>query len=171
MTAALLLLLASGAAAFHSPTLEDLELLAERAPDSAASGEAARALAGADFTGETTVPGETVVPTNAAVETAAPVEPDAPARKGGNTYIFKGKSPIKGINIYTPELDPSGDGSTGEPEAPEGPIKPWMTYGALGLGAALAVGGIWAPPLLLLGGILLGIGATLFFIDRKLKGG
>ena len=92
-----------------------------------------------------------------------PPKNDAP---GSGHYIFEGHTPIKGVTIYTPKDDPTGNGRTEKPAA-KGPISNTLVYGALGLGAAATIGGIFFPPLLFLGGLLLGAGAVCFFINRK----
>lgn len=151
MIAASLLLIASVAHAQHySPTLAVLENEASKDPAHADSLETARGDASTSFTGEK------------AATPAPPVDPS------GKQYVMEGKSPIPGINIYTPKEDPNGDGHTDKPKA-KPLISDKMTYGALGLGAALTVGGLFFTPLLFLGGLLLGAGAVLWFIGRKTK--
>lgn len=89
-----------------------------------------------------------------------------PAPTGSGHYIFEGHTPIKGVTIYTPKDDPTGNGRTEKPK-PAGPISNKLVYGALGLGAAATIGGIFFAPLLFLGGLLLGAGAVCWFINRK----
>lgn len=124
------------------------------------------------FTVKTLAPAGYVSPDGKPDTPASPTEQPLPAptprpgpTPGSGNYIFVGRTPIKGVTIYTPQDDPSGAGHTEKPKS-KGPISNTMVYGSLGLGAALAIGGIWFTPLLLLGGLLLGAGAVLWYINR-----
>ena len=109
------------------------------------------------------------------VDSPLPPAPKAPLP--GNTpsddkgaikrYIFEGHSDLKGVTIYTPKEDATGEGRTEEPKR-EPPVSNKIVYGALAAGAAAVVAGfLWFPPLLLLGGILLGAGAVMWYINKK----
>ncbi len=93
----------------------------------------------------------------------------------GQSYIMVGQSPIQGISIYTPKLDPSGHGTTGQPTARDF-ISRKKVFGAGALGAAAVVGGLMAggglgAALLVLGGALLGVAALFGWLNHKLKKG
>jgi len=88
----------------------------------------------------------------------------------GKCYNFNGNSAMKGVTIYSPQEDPTCKAHTEAPPPKEGPISKKMIYGALGLGAAAVAAGflLW-PPALLIGGLLLGAGAVLWYINKKLS--
>lgn len=134
---------------FYSPTLAVLENEANK-DVSTGDLESLKKNSGTTFTGEGTQ------------------EPAPPADPSGKHYVMEGTAPIPGINIYKPKEDPDGNGSTEKPE-PKPLIDPKLTYGALGLGAAVTVAGLFFPPLLFLGGALMGAGAVLWFIGKKTK--
>ena len=139
------------------------ELVREEAKDPAAErkSEGAKAAAAMGFNGERGFQGLTVQTPEVIDE--KPAEP----KKGGTpTYIFEGSTPIKGVHIYKPKEDPNGDGRTEKPEV-TGPVDPKIVYGALGLGLLATIAGIFFPPLLFLGGLALGAGAVLWYINKK----
>ena len=72
------------------------------------------------------------------------------------------------MNLYTPVKDETGDEVTDEPKDAPDPLKK-IKMGALGIGAALTIAGLWFPPLLFLGGLALGIGLALWFLTGKKK--
>jgi hypothetical protein len=153
-----------------SPTLERLQGEAQRDPASLSSREASRNAASSGFTGERL--SDQNIPA-AVTRDAQDAPTDAPAtepapKKGTPTYIFTGNSPIKGLTIYTPKEDPTGNGGNEKPKTKE-PINKWLVYGALGAGAAATIAGIFFPPLLFLGGLLLGAGAVLGYIRHKIN--
>jgi len=106
----------------------------------------------------------------------APPAPDAKPQKqdaagtAGKCYTFTGNSAMKGVTIYSPKEDPTCSEKPQEPAPKEGPISKKLVYGALGLGAAAVAAGflLW-PPALLIGGLLLGAGAVLWYINKKLS--
>ncbi|MBI3552770.1 MAG: hypothetical protein HY077_09640 [Elusimicrobia bacterium] len=146
----------------ESPTLEALKGQERRDSASLATSEQAKTAAGESFTGEK----DAGVPPAVAAPGADEERP-APPEGRDPSYTMPGVTPLKGLTIHTPKFDPTGDGRN-TTEGPQSPIKPWMVYGSLGIGAAATVGGIFFPPLLFLGGLGLGIGAVLWFIKRKL---
>lgn len=161
-----------------SPALEQLAAENDRLGAASMRSEASKNSSSVGFDGEpkrgftikTLKPVGTVDPKSGESE---PVKDDAdepadeqPKPKGSNSYIFVGKTPIKGVTIYTPKEDPNGTGRTEKPK-PQGPIKNWMVYGALGLGLLATIAGIFFPPLLFLGGLGLGAGAVLYAINKK----
>lgn len=164
-----------------SPALDALEEEAGKDPAAAGTREASRQDASRGFTGErfqgvtvrSLAPVRTAQAGSADQEEQEPASDEpAPAKKGGRpTYIFKGTSPMKGISIYKAVPDPNGDGSTDKPKSKE-LISGKIVYGALGAGLLLGILGLvlGAPLLALAGGLLLGAGAALWFVRRKLKG-
>jgi hypothetical protein len=105
---------------------------------------------------------------SAAAITGAESAAAAPeVRPGAGSYVMDGKAAIKGVTIYTPREDPTGTARTEKP-APKGPFSKTLVYGTLGAGAVASIGGLFFPPLLFLGGFLLGIGAVLWLMNRKL---
>lgn len=143
-----------------SPTLDALTVEARRDPASADTPEDASVQAGQSFTGQESDP-----------SAAAPVKQDP---RGGGSYIMVGRSPIKGINIYTPKEDPNGSGTTEKPK-PKPLVSRKMMLGSAGLGAGAVVGGallggLFGGLLLVLGGALLGAAAVMWFVNRKTGG-
>ncbi len=84
----------------------------------------------------------------------------------GPSYHFEGSTPLKGVTIYTPREDKTGDERTEKPE-PKNLVSPWITYGALAIGLAATIAGIFFPPLLFLGGLGLGVGGLLWYLNKK----
>lgn len=167
----LLMLLPAGASAqlvnVQSPALEQLKGVEGSAADQDRTAEGTKAKGGLGFTvvslepqGFVSADGKTPPP-----QDQLPADPK-PRKAGSGSYIFEGKTPIKGVTIYTPKEDPTGNGRTEKP-APEGPVSKKMLYGALLGGVAATIGGFFFPPLLFLGGLLLGAGAVLWFINKK----
>lgn len=157
MTASWVLLLsllnpATSAQIAESPTLRLLQAEAGRDLAAAPTLEDAKNQAGTTYTGEK-------------------AQDKASGDKSGPSYHFKGETPIDGITIYTPEADAPGNDTTKAPEKK----TDWKPYAFLGAGVALAVAGAFLVGpnpvagglLLLLGGICLGIGGLLWFINRK----
>lgn len=179
-----------------SAAMEQLKEVDAAAPDQARKPEQAKDGGSLGFTiqslkpiGYRTSEGATVTPGQAAPQ--VPAQPDeqplpakpAPAAEtaqqepkpqtqggAGKCYTFNGNSPMKGVTIYTPKEDATCTQRTEEPPPKEGPISKKMVYGALGLGAAAVAAGflLW-PPALLIGGLLLGAGAVLWYINKKLS--
>lgn len=92
------------------------------------------------------------------------------SKKGNPSYHFEGKALLKGVNIYTAKEDKKGDEKTEKPEKAKGLVSPWLIYGALGLGLLALIAGIFFPPLLFVGGLGLGAGGVLWYINNKLGG-
>ncbi|OIO09134.1 MAG: hypothetical protein AUJ52_06925 [Elusimicrobia bacterium CG1_02_63_36] len=193
MNAALLVsaaacLLASSAFALtpaHSPTLQLLRQEASRDVALAAAGERAMTKdnAGAAFDGSLEVPfhvitlkpiGFVEVPgagEGKDVPLTKPVEKDAPDKDGDPSYHFVGRR-IPNLNVvtYTPVADkPGEDGSTDAPKK-GGDWRSWAPKLMLAGGLAATVGGIFFPPLLFLGGLLLGAWGMLKLISAKTGG-
>ena len=96
---------------------------------------------------------------------APPAPGGDPAR--GPSYHFEGRrTAIPNLTIYTPVKDEEGsDGSTTKPPAG----SDWKTTAVKALpfiGAAATVGGFFFPPLLFLGGLLLGAWGALKLLSR-----
>jgi hypothetical protein len=147
-----------------SGALRELRQLGDAQPQDGGS-ERLKAQGGLGFTVQTLEPVGYV----AADGKTEPVTEDPPAQQPAphsGSYIFEGKTPIKGVTIYTPKDDPNGTGRTEKPK-PQGPVSNKLVYGALGLGAAATIAGLFFTPLLFLGGLLLGAGAVLFYINKK----
>lgn len=97
--------------------------------------------------------------------------PTPPAPQGdparGSSYHFEGRrTAIPNLTIYTPVKDEDGsDGSTTAPPAG----RDWKALAVKALpylGAAATVGGFFFPPLLFLGGLLLGAWGALKLLSR-----
>lgn len=88
-----------------------------------------------------------------------------PAR--GDSYHFEGRrTAIPNLTIYTPVKDENGrEGSTKPPPA-SGGWKKAIVPGMAIVGAAATIGGLFFPPLLFLGGLLLGAWAALKLLSR-----
>ena len=147
-----------------SPALESLKAEYEKDPASLPSREQAKAAAGSGYTGERDG-GELPAVSGPAGEQETPAA--AKGQEKGSAYTMPGVTPLKGLTIHTPKLDPTGDGHN-TTEGPQSPIKDWMVYGALGIGAVATIAGFFFPPLLFLGGLGLGIGGLLWYIKKKL---
>lgn len=77
----------------------------------------------------------------------------------GDTYHFKAKTPLQGLTIYTTEKDkPGQDNSTEKPKT--GGWRKWLKPALLVGGILAVIAGFFFPPLLFLGGFLLGAAAT-----------
>lgn len=153
-----------------SPSKTFAALMAEEVKDPAAlpRSEDAKASAGKAFTGEDGFSGLTVKPGDAGTAQDLGGEKPAPPKTAPPSYHFEGTTPIKGINIYTPVKDKGEDDQTTGPERKKKDlIDPRLTYGALGLGLAATIGGFFFAPLWFLGGLALGIGGLLWFINKK----
>ncbi len=169
----LILSLMAGSVPTQALTMGASQALAELQAESGrtivgSTAEGLKSGSGQGFTGEPVFP-------KAAPARAAEAPEDLTAGrdiKAPPSYHFVGSKPLDGVTIYTPKPDsPGQDSTTGGGAADDpGKLLKWATYGALGLGAAMAIGGIWSPPLLLVGGFFLGVGATLWVIG-KLFGG
>lgn len=160
LSAALLSFFAVSAHAFQArpmPTLTALQNQAAKNPAGARTVETVKNTAGEGFTGEVLLPDGDLVPRT-----------DDGRGRTSDSYHFKGSSPFKGVTIYTPEPDAPGNEDTNEP-APEKTLLDWIHKPLLGIGAALALGGLFFAPLLFLGGLLLGAGAVLWYINSKIK--
>ena len=162
-----------GLVSSSSPALSSLEEAAQRDPASLPDREAAAQAADEDFSGggfagfslTLLTPRGYVDPPEELPARA----PDTPA------YSFARTTPISGISIYTPQ--PTAAGKPSEtPTAAKKPAKsepaksiisPRIIYGALGLSLALTIAGLFFPPLLFLGGMALGVGGLLWFINKK----
>ncbi len=143
---------------FSSPAFDALQAEAALDPAGAATPEHARNLASTRFSGEPVK------------SSAGPVQAmagdSAPEPRKGPSYHFEGNSPFPGVTIYTPKLSSPGDEDTDSGKPPKNKVS-WIPKTLVGVGAALAIGGIWFAPLLLLGGILLGAGGVLWYLSAK----
>ena len=154
-------LAASGTArayTFSSPAFDALQAEAALDPAGAATPEAARNLAAVGFTGEPVKAGSGAV--------RAMSGESAPEPRKGPSYHFEGNSPLPGVTIYTPKLSSPGDEDTESGKPPKNKVS-WIPKALVGGGLVLAVAGIWLAPMLLLGGILLGAGAVLWYLSAK----
>ncbi len=141
----------------HMPTLAILQQEAAKDPASKRTLEGAKNTAATGFTGE-----------NEKRESQAVAGTDDGTAKRPNSYHFKGNAPFKGVTIYTPEADEPGNEDTSEP-APEKTLFDWIHKPLLAVGAAATIGGFFFAPLLFLGGLLLGAGAILWYLNSKIK--
>lgn len=114
------------------------------------------------------LPGEQ---SQAPVQTPRAPRPTPPAPSGdparGPSYHFEGRrTAIPNLTIYTPVKDEEGsDGSTSAPPAG----SDWKTTAVKALpyvGAAATVAGFFFPPLLFLGGLLLGAWGAMKLLSR-----
>lgn len=99
------------------------------------------------------------------------VTDDTPDKSGNPSYHFVGRR-IPNLNVvtYTPVADkPGEDGATDAPEKGSD-WRSWAPKLLLGGGVAATVGGIFFPPLLFLGGLLLGAWGMLKLISAKTGG-
>lgn len=165
----------------QSPALQQLKDVESVSADAARDPEQAKEKGDLGFTIQslkpigyrTQAPDEQPLPgkpqTPPASPDAKPQQQDA-AGATGKCYTFTGNSAMKGVTIYSPKEDPTCSEKPKEPAPKEGPISKKMVYGALGLGAAAVAAGflLW-PPALLIGGLLLGAGAVLWYINKKLS--
>lgn len=110
-----------------------------------------------------------------------PVPPAAPAQPApgtpaagapgtprlGDSYHFEGRrAAIPNLTIYTPVKDPPGrEGSTTSPGG-GGDWKQTAVKALPYLGAAATIGGLFFPPLLFLGGLLLGAWGAMKLLSR-----
>lgn len=152
-----------------SATLQGLQNEADKQPAFLAGGEQARAEASAGFTGERASAGAV----------AAPLVSGMPGMQDGPAYSFKAGAKTLGA-AAAPQSAPAA--STGKKPKPKPSIiPPKLIYGPMGLGAGfllagvgLVIAGAGAPGLLLalgvLGGVGLGIGGLLWYINKKLSG-
>lgn len=157
-----------------SPTLHALIQEDEKDPAALPSGEDAKTAAATGYTGEgfqgLTV--KTLTPVGyrdpqGSGEVAIEENPEPPKNKTGpSRYKFVGNSPMKGLTIWSPKESDKEDENNEEPEK-KSLVSPWLVYGALGLGLLAAIAGIFFPPLLFLGGLGLGAGAVLWYINEE----
>ncbi|TBR24971.1 hypothetical protein EPO15_03030 [bacterium] len=98
---------------------------------------------------------------------AAPAAPSGETPKLGDSYHFEGRrSPMPNLTIYTPVKDPPGrEGSTTSPGG-GGDWKQTAVKALPYLGAAATIGGLFFPPLLFLGGLLLGAWGAMKLLSR-----
>lgn len=114
--------------------------------------------------GEVPVPG-TGDGVPAARPAPAPADGKRPAL--GDSYHFEGRrSAMPGLTIYTPVKDPPGrEGSTTSPGG-GGDWKQTAIKALPYVGAAATIGGFFFPPLLFLGGLLLGAWGAMKLLSR-----
>ncbi|MBI5631585.1 MAG: hypothetical protein HY921_11970 [Elusimicrobia bacterium] len=148
------------AAAAPSPALDQLALEAGRDPGALTGAEGLKASAGTGFTGGDPAPAAAL-----ASERADAWELDILGEGG--------RSPAPNLRANIP---PVGQGKKAEKDkkkssrAKEGIIPSMYIYGALGLGAlATAAAIFFFPPLLFLGGVGVGIGGLLWYINSKFQ--
>lgn len=148
--------------------LEELQAQAERGIIGS-SAEGLRSRSAKGFTGEGSY--AVAVPVNAA---GAPQDlaagkdlAAAPSQNlvGGKPQENLSRAKAKRGAPWGKTMSQESDGPTEMEKLIKGAIKV-----SLGVGAGLAIAGIWVPPLLFFGGFLLGVGATLYVIT-KLFGG
>lgn len=113
--------------------------------------------------GEVPVPGAGA-PVPASPASPAPADGKRPAL--GDSYHFEGRrSAMPGLTIYTPVKDPPGrEGSTTSPGG--GDWKQTAIKALPYVGAAATIGGFFFPPLLFLGGLLLGAWGAMKLLSR-----
>lgn len=180
--AALLLPLAASASVVspaQQQTVRQLRLEAARSAvaAAAASPEDARGAAQTGFDGgglPVTVrvlePVDTV-PLPGEGQAVTPAEPARPASgdtpRLGDSYHFEGRrSAMPNLTIYTPVKDPPGrEGSTTSPGG-GGDWKQTAIKALPYVGAAATIGGFFFPPLLFLGGLLLGAWGAMKLLSR-----
>jgi hypothetical protein len=166
---------------FHSPAMEQLIGVEGESQAAADADKSERVSAGGGLGFSV----NTLEPAGYVAADGKPLPPDDPARPqikngGSDRYVFEGKSPMKGVTIYTPKEDPNGDGSTSGGEGPKPPFSKLMTWGAIGGGGALAAAGIIGlalggpvglfAALLGIGAALLGGGIVMALVNRKASG-
>lgn len=102
-----------------------------------------------------------------AVPSAEPARPSGDTPRLGDSYHFEGRrSAMPNLTIYTPVKDPPGrEGSTTSPGA-GGDWKQTAIKALPYVGAAAAIGGLFFPPLLFLGGLLLGAWGAMKLMSR-----
>lgn len=157
-----------------SPTLEALIQEGEKDPAALPTSEDAKTTAATGYTGEgfqgLTV--KTLTPVGyqdprGEGEVAIEENPEPPRGKTGpSRYKFVGNSPMKGLTIWSPKESEREDENNEEPEK-KSLVSPWLVYGALGVGLLATIAGIFFPPLLFLGGLGLGVGAVLWYLNEE----
>jgi hypothetical protein len=92
----------------------------------------------------------------------------APQSTKPDSYHFEGKTPVKGVSIYTPVKDQRGDEGTEREEGkdPLAKIGKFQVISGVAAGAGL-IGGFFFPPLWILGGAGLGVFGVLTFLKSK----
>jgi hypothetical protein len=155
----------------QSPALDLLNGVAGEDPSNAPTRESSQEQAALGFSIKTLRPVGFVSPNADDEQSSAPVIPAMPNEEEfvpvqKPPMIFSGVTPFKGLTLYTAKADPEGTGRTEKPDVKPPIARKWV-WGALGAGAAATIGGLFFPPLLFVGGLLLGAGAVLWFINRK----
>lgn len=162
LISALLLLSQVSRAQTHSPTLDLLKNEETRSWSavSAQSPEDSKNVAAITTAGQAAAP-------HAAADPVAAGRKDAEERAPiGDEYQKDFSQPIEGVEVDSYQTGPGGSDHVK-------PSKSWKPYALMGGGLALAVigaavgGPIGAAILGFVGGVLVGIGALLWFIDRK----
>ena len=84
---------------------------------------------------------------------------EAVPKADGTLHHFKSKTPFPGLTIYNSVEDtPGQDNSTEKPKGSG--WRKWLKPALIGGGILAVVAGLFFPPLMFLGGLLLGAAAT-----------
>jgi hypothetical protein len=96
---------------------------------------------------------------------------DTPDKSGNPSYHFEGRR-IPNLNVVTYTPVPDAPGQDGSTEAPKkgGDWRSWAPKLMLGGGVLATIGGFFFPPLLFLGGALLGAWGMLKLISAQTGG-
>lgn len=140
--------------ALQSQTAADLAAHSDR--------ENASARSGRSFDQSFTI--QSLTPVESAARDEKPKATIPPDGEGAD-YYFEGTKPLNGITIYTPV---KGQGSTAGGQSPTAKYGAYGKYAMIGgaalLGVGLLLGGTPLVALALVGGLLIGAGAVLYYL-------